>query len=174
MTVSNKKDKFTEAYSNYFPLIFSTIYTKVGEFHEAEDICQEIFIRFYKKFDEISSYRKWLYGTMRYVLLEHYRKKSKSNNNEQLDTDDVSMTYINGFRDTRIIIEEAIDNLDQLEDKRSRTLFELIAINNFTYKEAGKQLGLSENQARYKYKTVTEILIRDLKKRGIKSLEELL
>ena len=44
---------YRNAYSEYYPLIYSILYTKTGNTHDAEDICQEVFIKFLKNFDSI-------------------------------------------------------------------------------------------------------------------------
>ena len=93
----SKNELFAEAFNNFYPLVFSTVYTKVGNYDESEDICQEIFMRFFRKFDEIIDFRKWLYGTLRNVLLEYYRKKSKERIDEYTLVEDVSLSYVNGF-----------------------------------------------------------------------------
>ena len=79
-----KRDKFTEAHNDYYPLLFSAVYTKVGDSDDAMDICQEIFIKFFEKIDEIENYRKWLYGAMRIAVMEFYRIKRS----DEVDIDD--------------------------------------------------------------------------------------
>lgn len=171
----NKKDRFTEAHNNYYPLVFSTVHTKVENVDDAKDICQEIFIKFYEKFDEIENHRKWLYGALRFAVLNYYRAKRR-NTNITLDEafPDLSLTFVNGFRTARIIISEAIESTENFLDDTERTLFDLIAVYNYSYSETGKELGFSKRQVEYKYKRIVDKITDYLKKRGIGNLEDLL
>lgn len=169
-----KNSEFAEIYSNYYSIVFSTIYTKLNNIDDTEDLCQEIFSRMYMKLEEITDKRKWLFGAIRLELLAFYRNKKK----REVDIDDLfqeaGMTFVNGFRDARIIIQDTLDNMGEICDDQERNLFELIAIKRFTYEEAGSQLALTKRQVRYKYSQVIKKLLDSLNNKGIKSLEELL
>ena len=166
--------EFSEVYSNYYSVVYSAVYTKVGNSEDTEDITQEVFIRYYKKMDEIENSRKWLYGALKLVVLEYYRKKKPADFDIDEVFSDIALTFVNGFRDTRIIINEAIEEMDNYKDDIDRIIFDLIAVQNFTYKNAGKQLGLTRIQVRYRYGLIVRSIKDSLRKKGIKSLEELL
>ncbi|MCU0847012.1 MAG: RNA polymerase sigma factor [Spirochaetes bacterium] len=172
--MSWKKRDFAEAYNDYYPLIFSAVFSKVSRVEDAEDICQEIFIKFYEKIDTIENHRKWLYGAMKFELLTYYRKKHPDVEDVEEMLQDASLSYVNGFKDIRIILTEAIENMDNFEDESDKILFDLVAIFNFTYEEAAGQLGFSVRQVRYKYNKIAGRLVSYLGKKGIKSLEDLL
>ena len=166
------KEDFIDAYNRLYPLVYSTVYTKIGNVDDTKDICQEVFIRFYEKIDEVRSPRKWLYGTLRNVVLDYIKKKKPDATEEDLD--DISVTFVNGFRDTRLLIQEAIEDIENFENEEEQVLFELIATYNFTYKEAGEQVNMSERQVKYRYGLIVKRLIQYFQKKGIGSLEELL
>ena len=136
------RDGFVDAYNRYYALVFSTAYAKLGSADDAMDIAQEVFIRLYEKFAQVENPRKWLYGTLRNVTLDHFKKKRPEFNSD--DFDDMGITYMNGFRDTRIMIQEAMELEDNFESEEEKILFELIATYNFSYREAGEQAGMSE------------------------------
>jgi RNA polymerase sigma factor (sigma-70 family) len=165
---------FSIVYSDYFGLIYSVVYAKINNADETEDICQEVFTRLYERFAEVENPRTWLYGAVRLVMLEHFRKKKGNDVNVDDLLDDVSMSYVNGFRDSRIIIGQALEDMNNYEDDSERIIFELIAIHNFTYKEAAVQLGITEHKLRYKYNRATERLMQYFREKGIKGLEDLL
>ncbi len=172
--LSDKKNEtFTESYNNYYPLIYSVIYGKVNDADSAEDICQEVFMRLYHKIDEVLDHRKWLYGAMRLVILEHFRKKKDDVDIDEI-FDDKNLAYVNGFRDTRILIQEALDDMGNFDNEEDKILFHLIAVNNYSYKEAGEQLGMSERQARYRYNLTVDRLEKYFKNKGFNSIEDLL
>ncbi len=169
-----KNREFAESYKDYYPIVFSAIYTKTGNIDDTEDLCQEIFSRFYEKLEKIENKRKWINGAIRLELLAYYRDKKR----KEVDIDeffqDVTMTYVNGFRDARIIIKDALDNLEEVCEEHERILFDLIAIRNFTYEDAGTQVGFSKRQVRYIYNQTTKKITDYLYSKGLKSLDELL
>ncbi|MBN1498447.1 MAG: sigma-70 family RNA polymerase sigma factor [Spirochaetes bacterium] len=169
-----KNRDFAETYSDLYPLVFSTIYSKVGSLDDAEDICQELFIKLYDKLDEVENRRKWLYGALKLEVMAYYRKRKAGTVDIDEIFDDAALAFVNGFRDTRIMISEAIEELDTISEPGDRVLFDLIAVRNFSYEEAGSQVGLSKRQVRYRYGLIVDRLVDYFKKKGINSLEELL
>jgi RNA polymerase sigma-70 factor, ECF subfamily len=169
-----KNRDFAEAYNNLYPVVFSTLYSKLGNVDDAEDLCQELFIKLYDKLDEIENKRKWLYGAMRLEVMAFFRKKKPGAVDIDDVFDDASLTFVNGFRDTRIMIQDAIEDMDTFKDETDRALFDLVAVKNFSYEEAGSQIGLSRRQVRYRYGLIVDRLVDYFRKRGINGLEDLL
>ncbi|MCP4132172.1 MAG: sigma-70 family RNA polymerase sigma factor [bacterium] len=171
--MSRKRDRFTEAHKTYYPLVFSAVQTKVDDVDDSKDICQDVFIKFYEKFDEIENHRKWLYGALRLSVLEFYRKRKDTVDIDDLFAD-VSLTFVNGFREARIVIAEAIEKMDNFDNDHERALFDLVAVHNYSYSETGRELGLSKRQVEYKYRRIVDRVIDYLDKQGIQNLEDLL
>jgi RNA polymerase sigma-70 factor (ECF subfamily) len=169
-----KNKKFAEAYNDLYPVVFSAVYSKVGSIDDAEDLCQDLFIKFYNKLDEIENHRKWLYGALKLEVMAFYRKKKPGAVDIDEVFNDVGLTFVNGFRDSRIMIQDAIENMDNYKDDTDRALFDLVAVRNFSYDEAGAQLGLSRRQVRYRYGLIVDRLVDYFRKRGINSLGDLL
>ncbi len=167
-------ESFIESYDSYYSLVFSTVYSKVNNFHDAEDICQEVFIRFYSKMDEVQNPRKWLYGCLRIVVLDYYKEKRHRDVDIDELFDDISLGYVNGFRDTRVMLKNVMEEVFVEEGDRDAALFEMIAVYNFTFVEAAKHLNLGYKQARYRYNSMASKLMEKLKARGIERIEELL
>jgi len=172
--ISNRVKKFTEIYSDFYSVVYNGIYAKIRNEDLSGDLAQEVFTRFYEKMDEVENPRNWLFGTMRFVLLEHYRKNSV----EHVDIDDIfydeNIQYVNGFRETRMILQDAIDAPENYKDERDRIIYELIAIKNYTYEEVAGVMGLTKRQVNYRYRTAVERIVDYLKKKGVNNLEELL
>ncbi len=172
--ISGKIKKFTDIYSDFYSVVYNGIYAKIRDIDLSDDLAQEVFTRFYEKIDEVENPRAWLLGTLRYVLLEHYRKNSIEKVNIDEIFFDTNIQYVNGFRDTRIILQEALDASENYRDDSERIIYELIAINNYTRDEVARLMGLTRRQVGYKYKTVVDRIIDYLKRRGVANLEELL
>lgn len=171
--LDKRSARFSEIYSDHYTAVFGAVYTKVENPADAEDITQEIFTRFFENMEEIENNRKWLFGTLRNVVLEYFRSK-----NPDIDIDnvfyDAALTFVNGFRDLRIIINEAIESDENFKDEIDRIIFDLVAIRNYTYEEAGKELGFTRNQVKYRYFNIVKNITIYLKQKGISSLEDLL
>ena len=167
-----KRESYTDIYSDYYPYIYNTVYGKVSNEEDALDICQEIFIILYEKFDTIENYRKWLFGTMRNVVYRYYEKKSKTPVDIDTVFNDISLTYVNGFKDTRLIIEEAMENVDLNEE--DFLIVDYIAFNNYSYTKTGEAMGLSKRQVGYKYLNAVKKILVYLESKGIKNIEDLL
>lgn len=175
--IDEKAQAFTDQYNSYYTLVFSSIHSKIQNFHDAEDITQEVFLRFYNKIDEVENPRRWLFGTLRNVVLDYYKSKDKKKRDVDIESifEDLSLSFVNGFRDTRLIIEKAMDEIfTTKEDEISRALFDLIAVYNYSFVEASKHLNLSYKKVRNMFhKTVKRLILR-LNEMGIRNLEELL
>ncbi len=169
-----KNKEFAEAYNIYFPIVFSAVYSKVGNFSDAEDICQEIFVSFYEKLETIESKRKWLFGALRLEVMKYYSRIKPEGGDAEKIFQDIGLSFVNGFRDIRIIINDTIGEMNNFHGEHEMALFDMIAIRNFTYEEAGTHLGLSKRQIRYKYGKIVDRLLNELRKKGINNLEDLL
>jgi DNA-directed RNA polymerase specialized sigma24 family protein len=84
------------------------------------------------------------------------------------------MSYVNGFREARLIIEDVINNGGVFDDERDKTVFDLIAFNNYSYIDTAKLVKISYRQVRYSFKQSSRRIQEQLRNRGIKGLEELL
>jgi RNA polymerase sigma factor (sigma-70 family) len=177
MRKSSKEKEFRKAYSDYYPVIVNAIYSRVGNLEDAEDICHEIFVHFYNKYEEIQDCRKWLFGAIKYGISNFYRKKGASDKgNVNIDSIDFdkNLAFENGFRDIRIIINETIEDESNYQDEKERILFDLVAINKYTYEQAAKQLGWSTRQVAYRYQQISKRIVSCLKQKGITRIEDLI
>jgi RNA polymerase sigma factor (sigma-70 family) len=175
MSHSDKKNRaFTEIYSDYYPLVFSTVHAKINNPDAANDVAQEVFARFYEKFEDVLDARKWLYGAVRIVLLEYYRKHNLNEDDLESCENEPSEDSGNGIRETRDMIRAAIDSVVAGSKQSDAILFELIAVYDYSYKDAAMHLGMTEHQARYKYNQMSKKLLDYFKGNGINTLDELL
>jgi DNA-directed RNA polymerase specialized sigma24 family protein len=39
-----REERFTGIYAEYYPLVYNAVYSKIGKRHDADDICQEVFL----------------------------------------------------------------------------------------------------------------------------------
>ena len=59
---------FRKAYNNYYAMVFNRLYSKLGNSEDAEDISQEVFIKFFKNFDNIEPDKRfaWIKTAIKY------------------------------------------------------------------------------------------------------------
>ena len=176
MGIDKKKRKdFIYAYRIYYPVIFNRIYKSTGNREDTEDICQEVFIEFFNNFEKINEKRNWLMTVARNQTALFYRKKKikQDISTETMDLENnPSLSFINGTRELRILLTEEINNMNNYENETDRTLFELIAILKYSYKEAAAQLKLSRRQIIYKYNKIVKRMLENLKAKGIQDVKD--
>jgi DNA-directed RNA polymerase specialized sigma24 family protein len=166
--------RFTESYDLYYSLIFSAILSKIQNYDEAEDLCQELFSRFFLKIEEVENPKAWLYGAMRIIMIEHYKRKGERPENIELLLDDSSTGYINGFRDARLVIQDVLSDPSSFGGESDRIIFELVAVHLFSIADASRHLGITYRQAHYSFEQSSKRIISQLKSKGIEKLEDLL
>ena len=174
LSEKKKRGLFTEVYSDNYPKVFSAVYVRVCNRDDACDICQEVFYRLYQKFDQVENTQRWLFTALKLVVLEYYRRKGKDDVDIDGELNDVALTFVNGFRDARIIIGEAIENTGNFLDESEKIIFDLIAVHNFSYKETARELGMTRRQVEYRYTQMVNRILTYLAGKGIRSLEDLL
>jgi RNA polymerase sigma factor (sigma-70 family) len=173
---SDKSKKFREAYNKYYPLVYNTLFYRLHNHDDAEDICQEVFVSFYSKIDKIDTPRQWLVQAVRFEISNHLRKKS--NKVDKIDIDavenDLMLAFVNAARDARILLKEAIECEENYESEEEKIIFNLVAINKYTYGQAARHLGLTKRKIEYRYLKTTSRVLKYLKNKGIKKIEDLL
>ncbi len=172
--IDDKIEKFTSIYCDFYPIVYNLIYKKIRDPDLTSDLCQDLFSRFFENMNTIINPRKWLYGSIIIIIKEYFRKNKDLNSKIDQFFDDVGLTFVNGFRDTCILIEEAIESEDVIKNDLDKIIFDLISINNFSYRETASHLGIKEHTVRYKYSIIVKRLKFFFKDRGIDKLEDLL
>jgi len=166
---SAKESSFRKIYSDNYAVIMNLINKHIGNFHDAEEICQNLFITMYNKFDEIENHGNWLRGAVRFEVIAYYRKNDKSGNSLSLDALQEELSSVNSRdeNDLPIILREAIERSENYENDKERVLFQLIAINKYSYAETAEELGMSRRQAEYAYGKIVQKIVAYLKSKGI-------
>ena len=141
-----KNRKFAEMFNDHYAMVFNNVNIKINNPDEAEDLCQEIFIKFYEKLDTIENPRTWLMGASRFAVLTYYRRKKPDLVDVEELFHDTNAAFVNGMRETRMIINDVLENEGNFETESDIALFNLMAVNNYTYEEAGRELGMSKRQ----------------------------
>jgi RNA polymerase sigma factor (sigma-70 family) len=177
MLETRQDREFRQCYALHYPLVLGFLISKVGDIDDAEDICQEVFIRLNRHFGDIRDRRSWLLTAARYEISNYYNKKATAKS-QAADIDgmenDPALATGESCIEERLIIRDIIDNPDNYRDEKERLLFDLVALYGYSYKEAGRYLDITRWQAEYRYRTIENRIAAMLAEKGIKKIGDLL
>jgi RNA polymerase sigma-70 factor (ECF subfamily) len=118
---------------------------------EPEDVIQEVWCRAFERFDSFDpshgSFRAWVFGIARNVMLEELRAAAKSSERPDLDEIAAEATSIS----ERVARNESVQRLLCLSEHlpgRERQLLMYRGLEGLSYAEVGERLGLSSEAAR--------------------------
>ena len=106
---------FCTLYGKYDKRIFSYLYEAVGDFHAAEDLCQEVFFRLAKSISTVSTLsaeraKSYLYRIAKNVYFDYCEKsKRKPKTLEYVDLADKSADA-----ESLLISEECVENIKKV------------------------------------------------------------
>jgi len=160
---------FRKIYSDNYALILNLVNKHIGNFHDSEEICQNLFIVMYDKFHEIENHGRWLRGAVRFEVLEYFKKNNRKGESVSIDeyTDEPIQSRSETDSELAIILKEAINRAENYDNEQERVLFQLIAINKYSYAEAASEMGTTRRQAEYAYGKVIQRVFTHLKSKGI-------
>lgn len=135
-------------YENYYRLMMSICLRFASSENDARDLLHDGFIKVinnFTKFQAGTSLPSWLHRVMVNNCIDHYRKMARRK------TEDIEQVYANQSLDADAVSrysEKEILNSIQLLSPTYRTVFVLYAIEGFSHKEIGEQLGITESTSR--------------------------
>jgi RNA polymerase sigma-70 factor (ECF subfamily) len=139
-------DVRAEIYNTYKKDIFSYFYKATLNYHNAEDLTEDTFLRVFKFFSSFrgeSSVKTWLYKIARNVLSDFLSKNSlQSEEIEENTLADTSDEY--NTLEKKLIIKKVMDKLSEEE----RTLIILRDVNGLSYLEISKIMNYTEGQVK--------------------------
>ena len=149
-----------------------TIHRKISNYEDAEDICHEVFVNLYKKFDEITEYRAWLNKAINFAV-SNYLRDHKPKHEISIDQTNIeSFNNTDENHDTKLIIEDIINSKDTMNEKEYM-IFDLVGYKKFSYTQAAKELGMSKRQVEYAYKQTCKRIMDSLKEKGIHTIGDI-
>lgn len=145
MMTEQEKDSI---YKIYNQRIFFFLRSKGLNEADAEDLCENVFVKFYKSLDTFDSSKTapstWLYRITNNSLIDFFRtRKIYSELNENLSYIDETMDNILNA-ETLTELSQALMRLDE----RERALVVLVYYNDKSLKEAAETLKMSYSNAK--------------------------
>ena len=162
----------------YEKSVHARVWQKIGDFHHAEEITQDIFLQAYKKLSTLkdpNQFAGWLYAVANRLCIDWMRKQKPV----MQSLEDTPMRAIDNLTYERYISEqqevEATERRYEIAEKllaklpeRERTVMMLHYLSEMPTKEIGECLGVSVNtvvsrlhRARKRLKSDQELLIQE-------------
>ena len=146
---------FTVLVEKYQKGIHALAWRKIGDFHIAQEITQDTFLRAYKRLRTLKDHNRfsgWVYVIASHLCTEWHRKKKypiqSLETTDLAEIDEVSHSqYIAEKRDTetaetrREVVQKLLSKLPESE----RTVMVLHYLGEMTYEAISKMLGVSPN-----------------------------
>lgn len=151
-----KNDRLSQRalYDSYAPRLFVVCRRYANSEVEAEDILMEGFMEVFKNlksYREMNSFDGWIHTVMIRSAISHYRAERRFRS--ELSTEDMEEVRMVGEDETILAPLEAKQILSFLEQlpKTERAVFNMKAIDGFSFEEIAKELGKKENAVRIAY-----------------------
>ena len=172
-------EAFTTLVRKHQKSVHALAWRKVGDFHIAEDITQDTFLRVYKhlsKLKDPNQFSGWLYVTTARLCNTWLRKnKSLMESLEEVPMADIEKTFYEHHvsteqeQDAQAYRSELVRKLLEKLPESERTVMTLYYLGEMTAKEIGKFLGVSVNtvtsrlqRARERLKQDEELLVQEI------------
>lgn len=181
-TLRGKLSAFEELVERYKNIVFSIVYRILGQYQEAEDVTQEVFITVYEKMYQFDSNRRfgpWINRIAVNACVNHLRKNRKV---ITLSFDETAgKQYETAYRVSYDDDPELVFEKVELKQEIDAALLELsdsyrLIINlrfrmEFNNQEIAEILGISKENVEVKVhrarKALRKIILRKWKERGI-------
>lgn len=152
-----------EIYTTYRDKVFSYIRSKINKYQDAEDLCEEVFIKVFQKIDTYdeskSALGTWIYNIAKNKVIDFYR----SNNHQNLELLD-NYDYIAEEDDS--LCEDDIETLTKALNKLPQQLRDIIILKYYEdlpLTEISKRMGISYGMIKLKHKEALLLLKLDVK-----------
>jgi len=155
-------EAFRRIVLRYSNALLSVAYGILGDFHEAQDVAQEAFVKGYRNLhtlQDTSRLGSWLYSIAYRTSLDFAKKKKQTLPYDESLTDhsDDAPTWLD-----RHATQEAMNAALRTLEEKSRTAVILYYLNDWTMKEIGRFLQLSASAVESRIRRAKESLRRSL------------
>lgn len=134
-------------YNHFSPKMFGLCLRYAKDYHTAEDILQEGFVKVFKyikNFRKEGSLEGWLRRIFINTAIEHFRKAVRVY--PILDDEETEIDIEDDYYD--LLDSEDLVKMVQQLSPGYRTIFNLYAIEGYSHKEIAKLLGISEGTSK--------------------------
>ena len=153
-----KISDFDRVYQKYVDLVHYAAYSMVRDYHLAQDVCQEVFIKMYRAIDGLDekSIKGWLLVVSRLTAIDNLRKRTRRR--EANPDPEEKDTYHEPYTPDRILddflLREFAGNHFLALYEKNKEWYEIVMrldVEGAPTAEVAQELGLSINHLRVKH-----------------------
>lgn len=148
-SLDGDNDAFTRLVGKYQNMVFCCAFSVLENFHDAEDIVQETFLKAYISLRQLSNaakFRGWLYGIARNLSYNLRKRKSKQVvSSPDVLLEDMNRMSLEKHRDEELSTELK-DAIASISEKQRAPL--LLSLAGYSYQEISGFLGVRESTVR--------------------------
>ena len=141
---------FEEAVERHRPELLAYLRRLLGNIHDAEDVCQDAFLRAYRAVDRLeadSNLRAWMYKVATNTALTFLkRRKQASARAVDMELETIEDGAANSWRRTELL-HSIVRAVSALPPKQRAALMQR-QFHGLSYEEIGKALGCTAESAR--------------------------
>ena len=157
-TLDGDQQAFAQLVEKYQEQVHTLAWQKIGDFHIAQEITQDVFITAYQKFSTFTHYRQfagWLYVvTNRKCIAWHRKNKIETQSIDEINPIELEEAYYSEYMTQqreeatkekhRTIVHKLLSKLKESD----RTVMSLYYLAEMPCEDIGKFLGISPNTVR--------------------------
>ena len=159
------KNALTQLYSYFHGKIYRYVFLKCGNYSDAEDITEEVFLRMVESINRFHwkgiAFSAWLFRIARNLVVDHYRYKARRNTQDIKDHDYIdgnNWEKISEFLDNRDLIKAIYEHFASLTDLQKEVV-NLRFAGGLSLKETAEALSKNVNSV----KAIQHAAIKKLK-----------
>lgn len=145
---------YKKLYEACFSYVYAIVRSYVTDDFYHKDLVQEIFAQTFLKIDKYDAskgeFKPWLRKVAVNICLMHLRKQKQMNLNDSIDSDKVR-EISDGIPLKTGLTRAEIESLLKDMPTGYKTVFLMIAIDDYTHEEVAEALGISNNASRSQY-----------------------
>jgi RNA polymerase sigma-70 factor (ECF subfamily) len=157
--IDGRRDYQEMLYRYFSPKMFGICLRYASDYHHAEDILQEGFIKIFNNMDKFrgdGSFEGWIKRIFINTAIEHYRKSNVHNGHADIDTHN-NVRHI-GEKATGSLATQDLMKMVQKLSPGYRTIFNLYVIEGYSHKEISNMMGISEGTSKSQLARARSIL----------------
>jgi RNA polymerase sigma factor (sigma-70 family) len=146
-------------YDYFSPRMFGICLRYANDYHHAEDILQEGFIKIFRNIDKFrgdGSFEGWIKKIFINTAIEHYRKSVNHSGHAELEPN-VMVRYISEKATDNLATQDLMKIVQQLSPGY-RTIFNLYVIEGYSHREIAETMGISEGTSKSQLARARNIL----------------
>lgn len=146
--IAGRRDCQEMFYKYFSPKMFGICLRYANDYHSAEDILQEGFIKVFNnigKFRGEGSFEGWVKRIFINTAIEYYRKAVNHNGHSELEN--ATFQHINEIAIENLATQDLLKLIQKLSPGY-QTVFNMYVIDGFSHKEIAKKLGISEGTSK--------------------------